>query len=290
MLKIVLAAVGVASAVHAVDITSLTEAPFNWVFPPGRGYASDSTSVYPCGGISPGESRTAYPVTGSTIAFNSTYPIVNMDVLWVNQSDPELFHDFSTYTDSIIAMSVGEYCFAGPDFTSLGVETGENVTMLVIYELAGNKSAEYNYACADLTIVDENSFTESSFTCANSSVIIDIAPLNESMVLHGENFTGDQAREGNGETLSLTELPTTSATTNVAVFTEILGVLSTTTYAHGGAVGSSAASSAASSATSAASTSSSSSSSSSSALRRFDVVGVASMVAAVGVSAAFTLF
>ncbi|TYJ58155.1 hypothetical protein B9479_001251 [Cryptococcus floricola] len=281
MLKIVLAAVGIASAVHAVEITSLTEAPFNWVFPPGRGYASDSTSVYPCGGISPGDSRTAYPVTGSTIAFNSTYPIVNMDVLWVNQSDPELFHDFSTYTNSIIAMSVGEYCFAGPDFTSLGVETGENVTML----LAGNKSAEYNYACADLTIVDENSFTESSFTCANSSVIIDIAPLNESMVLNGENFTDDQAREGDGETISLTELPTTSATTNVAVSTEILGALSTTTDAHGGAVESSAASSA----TSAASTSSSSSSSSSSALRRFDVVGVVSVVAAVGVSAAFTL-
>ncbi|WVQ71856.1 hypothetical protein IAR50_001398 [Cryptococcus sp. DSM 104548] len=287
MLALALAAAGLATAVQAVEITSLTEAPFNWVFPPGRGYESSSTTVYPCGGISPGDSRTSYPVSGSTIAFNATYPIVNMDVLWVNQSDPELFHDFSTYTDSIIAMSVGEYCFAGPDFTALGVASGENVTMLVIYELAGNSSADYNYACADLTIVDADAFSESSFTCANSSVIIDIAPLNESMVLHGENFTGDQAREGNGETISLTELPTTSATTNVPVSTEILGVLSSSTYAHGGA---STGSSAASSATSAASTASSSSSSASAAFRRSNVVGVVSVVAAVGFSATFTLF
>ncbi|ODN98374.1 hypothetical protein L198_03618 [Cryptococcus wingfieldii CBS 7118] len=212
MLKIVLAAIGIASAVHAVEIT-LHSTGYSL---PVADTHQTPTSVYPCGGISPGESRTAYPVTGSTIAFNSTYPIVNMDVLWVNQSDPELFHDFSTYTNSIIAMSVGEYCFAGPEFISLGVETGENVTMLVIYEASKDifGYTEYNYACADLTIVDENSFAESSFTCANSSVIIDIAPLNESMILQGENFTGDQAREGNGETISLTELPTTSATTN----------------------------------------------------------------------------
>ena len=74
-------------------------------------------------------------VADGKLAFESQTLASNVNILFVNETDPTLFHDFSTYTDSILDMSVGEYCTDAPDFAAEGWAAGTNVTMLIIWQV-----------------------------------------------------------------------------------------------------------------------------------------------------------
>lgn len=242
MYALALSLLGMAPAALAADLSDFTTSPVGWVYPPSRGYSASTASVYACGGIDPNGTRTSYPLSDGKLAFESQTLASNVNILYVNETDPTLFHDFSTYTDSILDMSIGEYCTDAPDFAAEGWAAGTNVTMLIIWQFYGN--ATYYYTCADLTLVDESSYTAPSYTCSNSSVILDVASANDSLVLDGENFENDQAGD-DGQTVSITSTPTAAAST-----------------AAGSAAGGSATSAASGTATSAATASGSSSSSS----------------------------
>lgn len=59
----------------------------------------------------------------------------NVNILWTKESDPTMFHSFSTYSSSILEVGPGHFCQEAPDFSSLGFSEGDNATLLVIYQV-----------------------------------------------------------------------------------------------------------------------------------------------------------
>jgi hypothetical protein len=74
-------------------------------------------------------------LAGGEIALSSQTLAANVNLLYVKETDPQLFHDFSTFTDSVLVMSVGDYCVQAPDFAAKGLSAGDNVTLLVIWKV-----------------------------------------------------------------------------------------------------------------------------------------------------------
>jgi hypothetical protein len=118
----------------------------------------------------------------------------NVNILYALESDPDAFHDFSTYSNSINSLGAGHYCSSGPDFASLGATAGQDVTLLAIYQL-DNSSRNFFYQCADIKLVDSSAFTQPEHVCGNYTSTLDVASADESLKLDGTDFS--EASAGN---------------------------------------------------------------------------------------------
>ncbi|WVF66968.1 hypothetical protein IAT40_001711 [Kwoniella sp. CBS 6097] len=204
-----LASAAIISPRQGATISQFETSPVEFTYPPPRsGYSPDTAANYPCGGATAG-SRTNYPLTGGQLALDVDTLAANVNLMYANETEPDAFHDFSTFTNTILDVSDGAWCGAGPNFTELGLEAGNDVTLLVIYQLYGNSS--YLYHCADLTLVEAGSYTApSDLACANSSVILETASPEDSLVLKGSNYSA--AQEGvDGQTVSVDLAAVTAA-------------------------------------------------------------------------------
>ncbi|WVQ62907.1 uncharacterized protein L199_001056 [Kwoniella botswanensis] len=202
---IALSAVSLAQATavlpRAASITEFSTSPVEFVYPsPRSGYLANNASAYPCGGSPLGE-RTSYPLSGGKVSLDVDTLASNVNLLYSNNSNPSTFHEFSTFANSILDVSDGGWCGNGPNFEEVGLAAGSNATLLVIYQLYGNKT--YFYHCADISLVAVNSYTApSDLTCSNSSAVLETASGEDSMVLKGSNFSAAQ-QGADGQTVSI---------------------------------------------------------------------------------------
>ncbi|WVQ97278.1 hypothetical protein IAU59_004389 [Kwoniella sp. CBS 9459] len=177
------AAVAVASAIsieRRAAITDFTTSPVGFSWPPARGFAADTANKAPCGGFAAG-TRANYPVNGGEIALTSRTQVDNVNILWTQESDPTRFHSFSTYANSLLDLGAGHYCQAAPDFASLGLNEGDDATIMIMYQLE-NSTSDYYYECADIKLVAADGFTASQqYVCGNYTSTLNEASEDESM-------------------------------------------------------------------------------------------------------------
>jgi hypothetical protein len=131
---------------------------------------------------------------GGELSFTQLTDVHNVNILYALEANPDQFHDFSTYSNSLNSLGAGHYCSSGPDFSSLGATAGQDVTLLAIYQL-DNSSRNFFYQCADVRLVDSTSFTLPEHVCGNYTSTLDVASADESLKLNGDDFT--EASAGN---------------------------------------------------------------------------------------------
>ena len=122
------------------------------------------------------------------MSFTQLTDVHNVNILYALESDPDAFHDFSTYSNSLTSLGAGHYCSSGPDFSSLGAAAGQDVTLLAIYQL-DSSSRDFFYQCADIRLVDSTSFTQPEHVCGNYTSTLDVASAADSLKLNGDDFT-----------------------------------------------------------------------------------------------------
>lgn len=173
-----------------------TESPVQFFFPAGRqGFTVDGADDAPCGKAPESSPRTQYPLTGGQVSLTQLDSIDNMTILWTKGDNPTRFHQFATYgANTVKDISAGHYCTQGPDFKSLGLNPGDDATMLVIYKLDGQKSKNTYYHCADITLVDPGQWVKpNNYVCGNFSETIDVASDKDSLHLTGNEGTSGLA-------------------------------------------------------------------------------------------------
>jgi hypothetical protein len=200
--------------------------PIAWAYPPGRGFSVASADVAPCGGIDPG-ARTPYPlgepdsssiiapltIVGGDVAFTQISNLSSVNVLYTNETDPRRFHAFSFYSNSLDALGAGHYCSKGPDFASLGFQSGDNATLLVIYQLGGER--QYYYQCADVSLVDVASYTApDDYVCGNYTGLLQEASSEDSLGGGNSSSYGGGQGSSSNETTTGTETSTGSDAAN----------------------------------------------------------------------------
>lgn len=122
------------------------------------------------------------------MSFLQQTDVHNVNILYALDGNPDKFHDFSTYSNSLNSLGAGHYCSPGPDFSSLGASAGQDVTLLAIYQL-DNSSRNFFYQCADIRLVDSSSFTQPEHLCGNFTTNLDVASSDDSLKLNGDDFT-----------------------------------------------------------------------------------------------------
>lgn len=160
-------------------ITSFDSSPISFEFPAGReGFSAADANDAPCGGRPLG-ARTNFPLVGGDIALLQLANARNLNIMYTNETNPDRFHAFGSYTNSIVDIGPGHYCAEGPDFGSLGFEAGDVATLLLIYQL--DEAETYFYQCADVSLVETASFVAPEFTCGNYTSTLQIASEADSL-------------------------------------------------------------------------------------------------------------
>jgi len=79
------------------------------------------------------------------VALQAQMLATNVNIMYANGTNPQEFHEFYTYTNTVLDMTAGSYCTEGPDFANgpMGLEAGGNATLLIIYQA----SAIYRPPC-----------------------------------------------------------------------------------------------------------------------------------------------
>lgn len=125
----------------------------------------------------------------------------NINFLYAPEAEPTRFHAFATYTNTVLDIGSGHYCGTGPDFASLGLKAGQDVTLSFIYQVSlvpsdfvftdvksiqlthhqldGSKT--YYYQCADITLVEASSFVRPQYTCGNYTETLQVASKEDSL-------------------------------------------------------------------------------------------------------------
>ncbi|WVO21740.1 uncharacterized protein IAS62_003052 [Cryptococcus decagattii] len=167
-------------------LRSLTsrQAPSLLPFPELHGFSASCAADAPCGGFNP-VSRTSYPMSGGDIALFQMTEAENANVLWTAESNPTLFHTFSTNSNSIFEVGAGHFCQGAPDFSSLGISECDNATLRLA------EADTYYYQCADISLVSNAKFTtDEQYVCGNYTSELEIASSEES--LHLGNTTASE--------------------------------------------------------------------------------------------------
>nr|KIR44958.1 cytokine inducing-glycoprotein [Cryptococcus bacillisporus CA1280] len=144
-------------------------------------------------------------IGGGDIALFQKTEAENANVLWTAESNPTLFHTFSTYSNFIVEVGAGHFCQGAPDFSSLGFSECDNATLLVIYQIAGADT--YYYQCADISLVSNTKFTtDEQYVCGNYISELEIVSSEESLHLGNttasENSSGSSGYTGTASTSS----------------------------------------------------------------------------------------
>ena len=122
------------------------------------------------------------------MSFLQLTDVHNVNIMYALEANPDKFHDFSTFANSVTSLGAGHYCAPGPDFSSMGGSVGQDVTLLAIYQL-DNSSRSFFYQCADIRLVDSTSFTQPEHTCGNYTTTLEIASADESLKLDGDDVS-----------------------------------------------------------------------------------------------------
>jgi len=117
----------------------------------------------------------------------SVKDIKEIEIRYSTSSNPTSQDNFQTALNNVTVGLSGQRCISGPDFSALGLEEGQNITMQFYYQ-SGPRSAEHfevrSYRvslpmvksrnanllkCADLTLVSTGAFTEGNWdtNCVN---------------------------------------------------------------------------------------------------------------------------
>ncbi|GAA6008289.1 uncharacterized protein JCM10292_005520, partial [Rhodotorula paludigena] len=137
--------------------------------------------------------------------------VSNVNVMYVANANPTTFHEFATVpgANTILTMSSGTACVDAPDFSTLNMTVGTDVTLLTIYQLYGNETSFYS--CADVSLVAASDYTApSNLACANTAAIFAVASDEDSMVLAGSDWSKAQAGI-DGQTVALVAATATNA-------------------------------------------------------------------------------
>ncbi|KAK6906016.1 hypothetical protein I203_106851 [Kwoniella mangroviensis CBS 8507] len=160
-------------------ITDFDTSPIDFSFPAGRTFNATTATTAPCGG-SPAGVRADYPLTGGDISLTSKTLLDTVNILWTNETDPTRFHAFSTYTNTLSELGSGHYCQPAPDFASFGLKAGDDVTLMIMYNLEG--VSDNYYYCADINLVSAEGFTPSEqYMCSNLTSSLQVASAEDSM-------------------------------------------------------------------------------------------------------------
>jgi len=117
----------------------------------------------------------------------SVKDISEIEIRYSTSSNPTSQDNFETALNNVTLGLSGQRCISGPDFSALGLEEGQNVTMQFYYQ-SGPRSTEHfevrscpmslpmvksrnadSLKCADLTLVSTGAFTEGNWdtNCVN---------------------------------------------------------------------------------------------------------------------------
>lgn len=72
---------------------------------------------------------------GGDIALTSSTALTGVNLLWDDEANPTKFHGFHTFTNSLNKLGAGHFCTKGPDFGALGKTVGQDITLLMIYQV-----------------------------------------------------------------------------------------------------------------------------------------------------------
>lgn len=126
------------------------------------------------------------------MSFLQLTDVHNVNIMYALEANPDKFHDFSTFANSVTSLGAGHYCAPGPDFSTMGGSVGQDVTLLAIYQL-DNSSRSFFYQCADIRLVESSGFTQPEHTCGNYTTNLDVASADDSLKLNGNDFTDASA-------------------------------------------------------------------------------------------------
>ncbi|ODO10905.1 hypothetical protein I350_01504 [Cryptococcus amylolentus CBS 6273] len=153
-------------------IQRFKQSPVEWIYPPPRSGFNASVANYAGCGDMPAGSRTYFPMSGGQLSFNSLTVAADISILHVAQINPVSFHSWTASGVNIEDMSPGEFCAPAPDFES-SYEVGDQLTMIIMYQLYGDKTDYYD--CADITLIETSNYTAPSYTCSNTSSLLTMA-------------------------------------------------------------------------------------------------------------------
>ncbi|TYJ58154.1 hypothetical protein B9479_001250 [Cryptococcus floricola] len=171
-------------------IQRFKQSPVEWIYPPPRSGFNASVANYAGCGDMPAGSRTYFPMckslpkvdgesrliaketAGGQLSINSLTVAADISILHVAQINPVAFHSWTGSGVNIEDMSPGEFCASAPDFES-SYEAGDELTMIIMYQLYGDKTDYYD--CADITLVETSNYTAPSYTCSNTSSLLTMA-------------------------------------------------------------------------------------------------------------------
>ncbi|WVQ71857.1 hypothetical protein IAR50_001399 [Cryptococcus sp. DSM 104548] len=180
------------------------QSPVEWIYPPPRSGFNASVANYAGCGDMPAGARTYFPLSGGQLSFNSLTVAADISVLHVAQINPVSFHSWTESGVDIEDMSPGEFCASAPDFGS-SYEAGDQLTMIIMYQLYGDKTDYYD--CADITLVETSNYTAPSYTCSNTSTLLTMGSSVSSTT--GQN--NDVYADGTSSSTSSTVTVTTTA-------------------------------------------------------------------------------
>lgn len=187
-LALALPAVQAMAIEKRATITDFSTSPLGWAYPRGRaGFTAGSATTAPCGGMAPSSNRTQFPLSGGEISLVQMTELEGVNILYVQDPNPERFHSFLTYTNSITKIGSGHFCTAAPNFANAGLKAGDDVTMLAIYQLSGQDT--YYYQCADITLTEASSYTAPDYVCGNYTRTLEIAGQDQSYTSGGSSET-----------------------------------------------------------------------------------------------------
>ncbi|KAM0716123.1 hypothetical protein Q7P37_008637 [Cladosporium fusiforme] len=153
------------------DGNDVTMGPAAFMWPADRPWSADVDNIAPCGSHAAVGNRTNYPLSNGRLALVLRDDISKLHVSVAYNNDPSE-SDFEEVSGPghVGDLDPGHSCLTVPDPPS-DVTEGSNATFRLWYEASPeeeNGRTEDYYACADVTFVTENDFTE-SIPCFNAT-------------------------------------------------------------------------------------------------------------------------
>ncbi|KAK4056618.1 hypothetical protein OIO90_002466 [Microbotryomycetes sp. JL221] len=140
--------------------TSLKGSAVTWKIPTGRPFDDSLDSVGPCGGAAQA-AREDFPLSGGRMSVLVRADADNLEINYSSEQNPTkngqfkmAVHEFQNTTFR------GHHCLAAPDFASLGLKVGDQITLQTVWR-AGVKDTIL-YSCADVTLVDPSNYVSTA--------------------------------------------------------------------------------------------------------------------------------
>lgn len=92
--------------------------------------------------------RVDYPLTGGVVSWAATKDISNVQIRYTTNPDPQSQDDFQTAIANVTGGFTGQQCIDGPNFSALGLNAGDQVTMQLTYQTGPNKWDMYEVGAA----------------------------------------------------------------------------------------------------------------------------------------------